>query len=212
MKFLYFIIQLLVSCNSNRIFKKFIRSDESIYRIDTYINKPLSKDPIFLTGYYTPYKKEVCKSIAEINNMPFIEYKYEYFMNELPMHRYNNTLIYVNGFTFRNRKELKPLIFLYKTCNSVIFEFNLCKTILDYETIKFPEIKNEDIVNYIYDMIIYHRYNRNMILLNWLAYDIFHLDTKRINTLLEKINDEFNKDNIYIEKAHKHMNSIVANI
>jgi hypothetical protein len=215
MIFFYDILILLIPSfcsSSNKIFKHFIRNTDVIHRLDTYIKKPVFKDPIFLSGYYTSYKNEVCKSIAKSNNIPFIEYRYDIFMESLPAYKYNNSLIYITGMSVQNKSnKVNKLQYLYRTDNSVIFELDINKNILDFETIKFPEITNEDINNYIFDMIIYHKYNTNMVLLNWSSYNINHLNSSAINILLRKINESF-KDNTRIEKLHKYMNSIIDEI
>jgi hypothetical protein len=83
------------------------------------------KKPVILNGIETPLKKDFCKVISEINNIPFKEYRFDSFMTELPHVNNENCLLYINDFLVKhgrilNHYEENILLNINKNSNLIV--------------------------------------------------------------------------------------------
>ena len=78
-----------------------------------------------------------------------------------------------------------------------------------FEIIKFPHIEKKDIIKYIFDIILEYNYKDDLLLLNWIKYDIELLNIEKINMLLFELNDMMINDNVQINDIHKYINFFI---
>jgi hypothetical protein len=160
------------------------------------------KEPIILNSIKSPLSKDFCKIISELNNIPFKEYTFDYFMKHFPHINNDNSLLYINDFLIGygrilNKYEEDILSNLCKNTNLLVFHADNIKEISFkdnniiryFQIIDFSDIKKKEIVQFILDTIQIKKYNDDLFYLNWIKYDIEKLDFEKINMLLHDLNE-----------------------
>lgn len=209
-----FVLFYLFFIVSSRIikFNYFLKQNLINKKLKLYLQQNI-KDPIMIIGENSFLKKEYCRYHSFSNNMKFYEYNYTDFIQKIPIQKYDNSMIYLKGCTLKNNINKKYLSMFYKSNNAIIFDIDEIK---DCDNVLipfyFPKISKVELTNYIYDLIEYHKYHEDLLLLNWNAYDIETLNLPILNVLLKNLNNSIKKENIPIEKIHYHINSIISSI
>lgn len=204
--FLYFYLFNFVKSITINKYSKFLKN-KSVYNVFNDFLKLDLKEPIIFNGIKSPFKKDFCKIISELNNIPFKEYTFDYFMMEHPYVNNEKSILYVNDFLIGhgrilNHYEENILLNLHKNSNLIVFQSDDIKSISFKDTniirhfpiINFPEINKKEIIQYIYDIITINKYNNDLYNLNWIKYDIEKLDLEKLNILLYELN--INKNNL----------------
>lgn len=221
---MFYILLLINFCiaTSSLIYKNniFLKKIDAFNKLHNLLNNHL-KEPIILNGNRTPFKKDICHILCENSNMNFKEYTFDKFMFKLPHLKYENKLLYVSDYLIGNGRilnnyEAELLIQIPKTSNLIVFETENLSTIpykdmninRHFEIIEFPNIDKKQIVRYICDTILDNKYNDDLLLLNWIRYDIELLSIEKINILLFELNDMIN-EKIKINEIHKCINLMI---
>lgn len=212
----FFLISSTTIYNKNIFLKK-----TDFYNQMLQLSKNELKEPIILNGNKTPLKKDLCHIICENSNLKFKEFTFNNFLHEKPHLKYNNKLLYVSDYLIGNGRilnnyESMSLIQIPKTSNLIVLEAENINTIpykdininRRFETIDFPLIEKKEIVRYIHNLILYYNYNDDLLLLNWINYNIEFLNIEKINILLFELNDITNENNT-INDIHKSINFII---
>jgi hypothetical protein len=216
--FLLFILNLLIF-ESKKYFH-FLRK-HTIYSDINNIFKNELKDPLILNGIKTSYKKTLCLTFCNINDILYKEYTLKKFIEKVPHLKYNNSLIYIRDFLIGNGRifnsyEENFIKSIPKTSNLIIFEsenINIIpiknnQIINKFFILEFPILTKLDLIHYIYDVISFQKYNTNLFLLNWNQYDIDSLNFEKINILLFELNIMFN-NNFDFNVIHNRVNNII---
>jgi hypothetical protein len=220
--FLYFYLYFTNAVKINSYIRFF--KNKSIYSIFNDLIKIENKEPIILNGDKTPFKKDFCRYISNINNIPFKEYSFHTFMTEFPHINNDKSLLYIDDFLIGNGRILNHyeeniLLNLNRNSNLIVFQSDNIQTIpfkdqliiRRFPIIQFPEIKKKDIVQYIYDTITLYNYDPNLYTINWSIYNIDNLDFEKINILLFEL-DHMNKNNIDFNFLKNNINSIIDSL
>ena len=211
----------------------FITSSTTIYNKNIFIkktdfyNKILQltknelKEPIILNGNKTPLKKDLCHIICENSTLKFKEFTFDKFLYEKPHLKYNNKLLYISDYLINhgrilNHYESSELIQIPKTTNLIVLEAENINSIpykdinvnRKFDIIEFPIIEKKEIVRYIHNLILHYNYNDDLLLLNWINYNIELLNIEKINILLFELNDMINENNT-INYVHKSINFMI---
>lgn len=213
----FFITSSTTTIYNNNIFIK---------KMDFY-NKMLQlsqnelKTPIILNGNKTPLKRDLCYIICENSNLKFKEFTFDKFLYENPHLKYDNKLLYISDYLIGNGRilnnfESTSLMHIAKTTNLIVLEVENINSIpykdininRRFETIEFPIIEKKEIMRYINNLILYYNYNDDLLLLNWMNYNIEILNIEKINILLFELNDMMNENNT-IQEIHKYINYII---
>jgi hypothetical protein len=200
----FFTIQTTVSLLTHTSFLK----NKSIY---SELNKRLSveiKEPIILNSSKTTQKQEFCNFICTLNNLHFREYTFDDFMQELPHNNFKRSLIYVNDFLVGNGRILNSyeeeiLKYLRSTSNLIVLNsenidtipFKDINIIRKFPIIQYPVLTKKDIVQYLYVITNFNKYNDKLYLINWKNYDVETLNFENLNILLYEINNLLNNGN-----------------
>jgi hypothetical protein len=187
-------------------------------------NNLKSKQPIILNGIKTSLKKNFCNIFCDINDIEFKPYSFDNFILKKPHLKYDNTMIYVKDYLIGNGRilneyEKEAMNSISNSSNMVILETDNIDTIpfkdfylnKRFSIIYFPKISKKDYIRYIYDIIIYYKYNDDLLLLNWDNYNIQSLDYEKINMLLFELNSMLN-DNLTIKDLNYYMDSIIIGL
>jgi hypothetical protein len=179
------------------------------------------KEPIILNGIKTELKKNFCNIYCDINDINFKSYSFDNFLLKSPHLKYENTMIYIKDYLVGNGRilndyEKEKLNSLPSTSNMIIFESECIDTIpyKDYhlnkkfEIINFPIITKKDYTRYIYNIIMYYKYNDDLLLLNWESYNIHLLDFERINMLLFDLHSMLS-ENVTMKEIHYYIDAII---
>lgn len=208
--FLCFYIFCFVKSVTINKYSRFLKN-KSIHSVFNDIIKQELKSPIIFNGVKTPLKKDFCKIISELNDIPFKEYTFDYFMMNHPHVNNKNSILFVNDFLvghgrILNHYEENILLNLNKNSNLIVFQSDDIKSISfkdnniirHFPIINFPEINKKEIIQYIYDIITLNKYNDDLYNLNWIKYDIEKLNFEKINMLLYELNNitKKNLDNL----------------
>ena len=208
MKTIFFLFFYSFFVNSLKIdnYVNFLKK-KAIYGILDKLILSNTKEPIILNGNKSPFKKDICKYISDINNVAFKEYRFDSFMLEFPHVHNENSLIYVNDFLVGNGRifnhyEENVISNLNKNSNLIVFQsdnidtiaFKDANIIRKFMTINFPEITKKEIVQYIYDTITINNYDSNLYCINWIKYNIQNLGFEKIDKLLKNTNTMFKQD------------------
>jgi len=208
--FFFFVIQ-----NSFAVLPyTFIFKNKSIFKdFSSRLSVDL-KQPIILNSDKHSQKKDFCKIVCAENNIRFKEYTFDDFITESPHNNLKNTFIYVNDFLIKNGRilnhyEENKLKYLHSTTNLVALNtenisnipFKDLNIIHLFPIIQYTPFQKKDIVNYMYNIISFNKYNDKLYLINWKNYDIDSLDFKQIDNLLLDISNKLNKgyDLLYIQ-------------
>lgn len=228
--FLILIFAISTICKTNSVklnFNPRFFKNKSIYTELTNLVKSKYKNPIILDGDVSPFKKDFCELICNINEIKFREYTFTEFIEKLPYLIYNDSVLYVNDFLVKNGRiltyyEENKLLELRKDSNLIIFQSDNINNIpikdnnivRHFPIIKFPKLNKRDIVQFIYDKIEENKYNDGLIWINWINYDIDKLNFEKINILLYEINRIFvnNFDYDIVEIFLKNMINSLINL
>lgn len=205
---------------NSQFFKKISVYDQFI---DIWKSKTL-KEPFILDGIKSPLKKDFCRIFCDITDIKFKEYNFHSFLLKKPYLKYDNSFIYVNDYLVGDGRILSyyeqySLISIPKTTNLIILETDDLKNIpykdmylnKKFPIIEFPHISKKQLLKYIDNVILNEKYNDDLLLLNWINYNIQFLNFEKINLLLFELNNMiFN--NISIEDIHKNINNIIDNL
>jgi len=198
----------------------FLKKNNAYTKLLQLSNNKL-KDPIILNGNKTPLKKDLCNIICEDSNLKFQEFTFDKFIYEKPHLNYENNLLYISDYLIGNGRilsqyEFNSLLEIPQTSNLIVLEAENLNTIpyndinlnRRFEKVEFPIIKKIDIIRYISELIICYNYNDDLLLLNWINYNIEILNIEQINIFLFKLNNMLNENN-NIRDIKKSINLII---
>jgi hypothetical protein len=222
----FILLQILFNlCYSALIYKdiKFFNKLDFFNNLKQY-HEIQNKEPIILNGIKTGLKKNFCTIFCNMNDIQFKAYSFDNFLLKKPHLKYENTMIYVKDYLVGNGRILnefeKELMYGLKiSSNMVILESENIELIpfkdfylnRNFQIINFPIITKKDYIRYIYDVIIYLKYNDDLLLLNWSNYKIELLDFERINMLLFEL-DRMLQENLSLTDLHYYMEYIIFGI
>jgi len=179
------------------------------------------KEPIILNGVKTNLKKNTCTIYCDINNIQFKPYSFDNFLLKKPHLKYENSMIYIKDYLVGNGRilnefEKETMNSLPSTSNMVILETDDIELIpfkdfylnKKFQILNFPILSKKDYIRYIYEVILYFKYNDDLLLLNWNNYNIEKLDFERINILLFELNTMLN-DDLKLKDLHIYMEHII---
>lgn len=219
--FLFFTYFFITTSTTTIYNKNFFLKKKIYYNQMLELSKNELKTPIILNGNKTPLKKDLCHIICENSNMKFKEFTFDKFLYETPHLKYDNKLLYISDYLINNGRilnnyESTSLINIPKTTNLIVLEAENINSIpykdinvnRRFETIEFPIIEKKEIVIYIHNLILHYNYNDDLLLLNWINYNIEVLNIEKINIVLFELNDMMNENNT-IQEIHKCINFII---
>ena len=226
--FLCFYLFYFVKSITINKYSKFLKN-KSIYHVFNDVIKQDLKNPIIFNGIKSPLKKDFFKILSELNDIPFKEYTFDYFMMEHPHVNNKNSILYVNDFLvghgrILNHYEENILLNLNKNNNLIVFQsddinlipFKDTNIIRHFPIINFPEIKKKEIIQYIYDIITLNKYIDDLYILNWIKYDIENLDLEKLNILLYEINNIskniLDSNNLDSNDLYDNINKIISSL
>ena len=220
--FLYFYLFYFVKSITINKYSNFLKN-KNVYNVFNDFLKVDLKESIIFNGIKSPLKKDFCKIISEINDIPFKEYTFDCFIMELPYINNKNSILFVNDFLvghgrILNHYEESILLNLNKNSNLIVFQTDDIKSIplkdtniiRNFPIINFPEINKKEIIQYIYDIITINKYNDDLYNLNWIKYDIEKLNLEKLNILLYELNN-ISKNNVnpnYLDNINEMIDSL----
>jgi len=218
----FFLFYFVKSITINK-YSKFLKN-KSIYHVFNDVIKQDLKNPIIFDSIKSPLKKDFFKIISELNDIPFKEYTFDYFMMEHPHVNNKNSILYVNDFLvghgrILNHYEENILLNLNKNSNLIVFHsdninliaFKDTNIIRHFPIINFPEINKKEIIQYIYDIITVNKYNDDLYNLNWNKYDIEKLNLEKLNILLYELNNT-SKNNLDSNDLYNNIDKIIYSL
>lgn len=220
---LYFYVFYSVKSITINKYSNFLKNKNIYYVFNDVVKQDL-KNPIIFDSIKSPLKKSFFKIISELNDIPFKEYTFDYFMMEHPHVNNKNSILYVNDFLvghgrILNHYEENILLNLNKNNNLIVFHtddinsiaFKDTNIIRHFPIINFPEINKKEIIQYIYDIITINKYNDDLYNLNWIKYDIEKLDLEKLNILLYKLNN-LDKNNLDSNDLYNNVNKMIDSL
>jgi hypothetical protein len=215
-------INSINSINFNRT-PLFLKKTSIYFFLNDAVKNDL-KDPVIYNGELSPFRKDFCKIISEINNIPFKEYTLDKFMYDMPHINNMNCMLYINDFLIGNGRifnhyEKDILLNINKNSNLILLHSDNIEKIpikdndftRRFPIIQFPKINKKDIIQYIYDTITFNKYDTDLYNLNWIKYNIESLDFEKINILLFELDSMF-KNNISFNIIHNNINIIIDSL
>lgn len=118
--------------------------------------------------------------------------KKDYIIVEDFMINYGRTLYDDEKYIMNNYDKNPKIILHVNDYDNIVLKDE--QFIKKYEIYNFPYINKNEVLNYIYDLVDFYKYNNKILLINWKKYNIEKLNFQKLENLMYKMHTCINNE------------------